>query len=641
MFYKWLLFLFFLPLVLFSQGINSSAFYTENGLWGIGTQEKPITPATYDTLIATSDGTYFIARKHKALSTVNTTGLLSEKGKVIIPHQYLNIVPGNGAFLVSQWVNGETRFGVLSNSNEVVLSTRFKAIQPLREFWMAKSQSNELKLYNQVGSIICGVDADSLVSTNNLNYFYTYKDGRKGLLSTSGREVIPPQYAQIENRNGEWIATPFPTWEIIQESDSSIYTADSIRIWNNTLIMGYGNLFYLEKDNQRISKTYDAIWPTPNNLAVTKVKNGYGALSIAGKEVLPNRFQFVYVVDGYLYAQKDSYWSLYDSLGVKKTVFTYDSIGTASEGLFSIQRKGKWGFMNRQGVEVIHCIYDTSSSFKNGKSIIRYFNREGIIDHEGNWVVKPIYDDILSYSFDFYIARLGYQYFMKNYEGEIIYFSSTPIPASYNPIIEQTPDGYIKEFAEDSIPKNGWKIINVNGKYGFEGWDGLLKITYRYDSLLPFSEELAAFKLRGKWGFINRYEQIVVQPHFSEVSSFSKGLSKVKQNGKYGLINKQGGFILKPKYENLKPVNENLWLVTEEGKKGLYDSSGAIILHPLLDNVIYVDYKHIIVKKNGKYGLVDVHGASILPRIYDYIGYDKTNKILMLKKNPEKKIVIN
>ena len=640
MFYRWLLALLFLPQVLLSQSTASVELYKENQLWGLKAPTKPVTPASYDTLIRIENSTFYIARKHRVAYSVNNTGVISEKGKIIIPHEYLTVSYVNEAYLVSQWINGETRYGVLSASNEVVLATRFKAIQNLEHFWIARSQSNELKLYDQTGSIICGVNADSLTIAHPSGYFYTHKDGKLGLLTTSGNEITTPSYAQIDAIEGKWMAVSFPAWQIIQDNDTSYYSADSIRIWNNTLIKGYNNLFYLDKDNQRLSKTYNTIFPSSNNLAITKAGNEFGAISIAGNEILPNQFQDVYIEDGYLYAKKNSYWSLYDSLGNKKSVFNYDSIGISSEGLFPIQRKGKWGFMDRQGVEVIHCIYDSPASFTNGRAIIQYFNREGIIDNNGDWIVKPIYDEIIDYSFDFYVARLGEQYFQKTYEGEIVYFSPTPVPVSYSSQTAETAEGNTFEDIKANPEENSWKIIHVNEKYGFEGTDGLLKITYRYDSLLPFTEGLAAFRLRGKWGFINRFEQIIIQPNFSVIFSFSNGVAVVEQNNKYGVINTQGKFVLKPQYDSIEPVNGNFWLVTENGKKGLYGSSGSIVLHPFLDNILYVDDDHIIVVKNKMYGLVDGNGTSILPRTYDYIGYDLRYKTRILKKEPEKRIEI-
>ena len=544
--------------------------------------------------------------------------------------------------MVSQWVNGETRCGVLSSSNDPILSIRFKSIKPILNLWEAVSQTGELKLYDQSGTVICGVDADSLSPTNTNNYLYSYKDGKVGLLTTSGTEISPPGYVKIDKIDRKWMATPYPTWEVIQGKDTLHYIADSIRIWNNgTLIKGYRYLYYLEKNNERKSQTYNSIRPTNDNLAITQRNKSFGVISISGRVILPTKFQDVYETDGLLYAKQNNHWSLYDSLGTKKTVFTYDSIGTATEGLFPILRKGKWGFMNRQGVEVIHCIYDTPAVFKNGKSVIRYFGREGIIDLEGNWVVKPLYNAIIDYSYDFYIARLEEQYFVKSYLGEIIYFSTNPIVIENGSFKEIKPEDETKTYVGLSSDEDNWNIIFVNGKYGFEGPDGLLKVTYRYDSLLPYYEGLAAFKLRGKWGFIDRYEQIVVQPRFSEVSSFSNGLSKVKKEGNYGLIDKRGTFVLKPNYDDLKHIKNKVWLATQQDKKGLYNERGAVILHPLLDNIIYISDEMIIVVKNNKYGVVDSNGASILPRIYDFIGYDSDHNALLLKRNPEKQIRIH
>lgn len=633
---------------MFAQEIAANSLYKDNGLWGVGTANKPMTPAVYDTLISIENTPFLIAKKHRANGQINNTGVVSFKGKTIIPHEYLNINPYSNGLVVTQWVNGETRFGVLSFANEIILNTRFKNISPIQNLWLATAQTNELNLYNLKGEPLATFMADSVSEAESPNYLYTYHNGKEGIISIHGLELSTPQYKSVSNNNGHWEAYAFPTWKIIQNSDTTQIKADSLRIWEDGyFVLGYKGNFHVERNGNRISNTYEAIFLSGDRLAATKNAERYGAIALDGKEILPTIYQKVAISSGYIYAKKENQWLLYDSLGGQRNVFTYDSIGESSEGLFPIKRKGKWGFMDRHGVETIHCIYDSLSTFRDDKAIITYFGKKGIINKQGEWEVKPICDDITSYSFDFYISRMSNQYYLKNYSGEIIYFSSKPIDDTSYSLINRNPEGLTQEYVEDSLfnqstsKTKDWRIIYVDGKYGFEGQDGLLKVTYRYDSLLPFSEDLAAFKLRGRWGFIDRNEQIAVQPLFTNVTSFTNELSKVEQNGLFGLINTQGSYVLKPKYNNIKLLKDGVWQATENGKKGLYNHSGEVILHPFFDNISYVNNELIIVRKSNKYGIVNSKGSSILPRIYDYIGYDKDHEALLLKKNPERSVKIN
>ena len=65
----------------------------------------------------------------------------------------------------------------------------------------------------------------------------------------------------------------------------------------------------------------------------------------------------------------------------------------------------------------------------------------------------------------------------------------------------------------------------------------------------PFSEQLAAMKIRGKWGFIGHDDRIAIQPTYDEVSDFKIGLAVVKTKGFLGVMDKSGKQILQPRYE--------------------------------------------------------------------------------------------
>ena len=650
MFKKWLLLVLLLPHFLWAQEIKSIKIYQVNNLWGLSSI-KPITPAVYDTLLPITNTINYIAKKHKAIFTPNNTGVISEKGKTIIPHEYLTIMPFPTEYVVSKWQNGEHNYGIISLTNEVILNIRFKNIRKFDSFWLVTTNSDKLSLYNLDGSLFKTIEADSIATTTNKNFFYTYKEGKVGLSSSTGNELFAPNYKAINYKNGNWHATLFPNWQVINHQDTTHFICDTLKLWTKeTSILGFNGKFQIEKGQQIKGSSYlsiDVISPT---MAISKKDSFYGAISIEGNEILPSTYNRVYFENGYFYTYKNKLWSLYDSLGAKKSVFNYDSIGAESDGLFPIKRKGKWGFMNRVGKESIHCIYDSIAHFKNGKAIITYFGKKGIINKNGDWKTRPIYDEITGTDFENYTCRLGNQYFLKRYDGELIYFSSNPIYLEEGIIYENLANGNQQKISASGTiiidnelvePTEGWSIIKIDGKYGFVDKTGLLKITYRYDSLQPFHEGFAPFQLLGNWGFINTDEQIIAQPIYSHVSPYSNGIAVVTQNDKQGLINTEGAYILKPKYDALTPINNSGWLISNKRLKGLASKTGIIILNPLFNEITVINHHLIIIKKGTKYGAVDINGVRVIPRMYEYIGYDSTHQTLLLKQQPEKTVRLN
>jgi hypothetical protein len=73
-----------------------------------------------------------------------------------------------------------------------------------------------------------------------------------------------------------------------------------------------------------------------------------------------------------------------------------------------------------------------------------------------------------------------------------------------------------------------------------------LRIANRYEGIKPFSEGLAAMKIRNKWGFINRDERIIIQPAYEEVTPFKKGYSFIKQNGLFWFADKRRNACVAP-----------------------------------------------------------------------------------------------
>ncbi len=639
MFYKWLILLFFMPVLSFAQSSQSTLLYQENELWGL-MNKKPITPAVYDTLIPINNQHLFIAKKHKTSGSINSTGVISEKGKVIIPFEYLQITPLLENYIVKKWNNGSIVAGVLSQSNKIILNIRFKQVQALGNYWVAQTLT-KMYLYNKEGNVLKQVLADSVLISSNTNFVYTFKNGKRGLMHNSGTEIYPPKYKSIEFKNKKWKTTAFNKWQVISKSDTATFYADSLQIWNpETFIIGINNKFQLEHKNHKVGKNYISIQVITPSFAITKQGASFGVVSKNGDEILQPIYSNLYYQKGYFYAYKNNKCVLFDSLGIKRSILKYDSIGVINNGLFPIKRKGKWGFMNRSGKEVIHCIYNSKAHFKMGKAIINYYGAIGIINSEGNWIVKPIYEDITDFNFNFFIYKINKTYYLKNYNNDLIYFSNYKLVLNEENIYELQPNkknkisstGIIISKASNVSDSNKhWKIIKVGTKYGFEDVNGQLKITYRYDSLKPFSENLSAFKLRGKWGFINTAEEIIIQPHYNKVANFKNGLSVINKKGNVGLINSSGKFVLKPKYELIKFVNKDVWLVTEKGLSGLFNSQGNIIIQPKYDFVNFVNNKLIIVAKNGTYGAYDINGVNVLARIYTYIGYNAAYELLILK----------
>jgi sensor histidine kinase regulating citrate/malate metabolism len=66
----------------------------------------------------------------------------------------------------------------------------------------------------------------------------------------------------------------------------------------------------------------------------------------------------------------------------------YDSVGSISEGLISVEIDGKWSYINREGEFIIEPIFDEVSKFVDGVGKVVFENRIRYINKNGEYIWK-------------------------------------------------------------------------------------------------------------------------------------------------------------------------------------------------------------------------------------------------------------
>lgn len=160
--------------------------------------------------------------------------------------------------------------------------------------------------------------------------------GFLGCIDKRGKEIHPFVYAEIEIYDGVIIA---------RESFSESY-----RLFDN-------------KCNEISESSFDAIYPSGNDLISIVNKGKSGFINKAGKEVIPCMF------DSYFDEGTDTWIS-----GCSPFV----------EGLSIVKLNGKYGAIDSLGNEVIPYIYDEISDFSEGLAVAKIADKWGYIDSKGN-----------------------------------------------------------------------------------------------------------------------------------------------------------------------------------------------------------------------------------------------------------------
>lgn len=332
-----------------------------------------------------------------------------------------------------------------------------------------------------------------------------------------------------------------------------------------------------------------------------------------------------------------------------------------NEPLFLIEQNGKYGYMDKNGQVKIKPRFDGADDFSEGRALVWQQQGDefqyGYIDEQGKAIVPLSYDFAMDYREGLasvvtylkdgirndFIDKTGKTVFSV---GSHVSFGFSEgraaILNNFGTGMGDTRVGFIDNkgktivqpqyeytIADDSDFHEGLASVHKNGQYGFIDKNGAVKINFKYETALPFQENLAAVEDdNGKWGFIDKTGEYIIQPQFAEVNSFHDGLAPVMQevNGDslWGYIDKTGKLVIPVEYTDAEPFAEGLAAVEVEvgdsGKWGFIDGQGTLVVKPQFDyaepfhnglasvqindgsdNYANASYRYGYINKQGKY----------------------------------------
>lgn len=295
-----------------------------------------------------------------------------------------------------------------------------------------------------------------------------------------------------------------------------------------------------------------------------------------------------------------------------------DFIGAFSEGFAIIKKGDKTAIIDSKGNFLIPFNkYGSVGNFVNGYATFNNNNSSGMIDKKGN---EYVYDGKKGFSagngfFDDY----GYCE-MRDNQGDYLLWNlksgvnSKTIYFSKN--CQETTCYKNRVFGGSRLNINNGLILfrDDDGKYGYYGIQGSMKIQPQFTSAKAFSEGVAAVAKPNefgeiKWGFIDTTGKIVIPFIYSnEPGNFYKNRAFVKSSQStdfyFGFINKNNE--LKLKFKDY-PIEENFTdgflLFYNNYHPYFIDTSGNkldIIQHGTINGTYYAD-KVIYTKNNISY----------------------------------------
>ncbi len=248
---------------------------------------------------------------------------------------------------------------------------------------------------------------------------------------------------------------------------------------------------------------------------------------------------------------------------------------------------------------------------------------------------------------EYFVLQKDNKYGVINKNGQVV------VEPQYEGLKIPNPTKDIFICAVD-IDGDTWKAINEKNEQLWSNYNSVDCIALRaITSLVPYEKTVLKYKQGNFYGVMDYEGNIITDAIYEEINTvdYKEGYLKVKQEGKYGVININGIKILDNDYDDIlfdgyydeqTKYSESGFILrtkTDDGYKyGYATTKGKIILEPNYNEVSRIteiedgNNLYFITSVNGKYGFIK-NSKIVLENDYREIRYDKTNNILVVKKD--------
>lgn len=333
---------------------------------------------------------------------------------------------------------------------------------------------------------------------------------------------------------------------------------------------------------------YELIRECDGNGLLGVMKNGrWGAIDGTGKLRIPTEFELGYTHQHTLHTESQITTTLPTEENERNLYLKLRFINH----LARVSKNKKWGFFNDAGNEVIKVQYDFVGDFsEDAVAVIGQTNaglKLGFLNVFGDTIVSLVYD---------------------------------------------VRDGVYQKTAF----KENVALVGRQGKLGYVGKDGKIKIDFLYAQAHHFSEGRAWVSydyqsINPTWHMIDDEGKLIYTlPTDCQLLdyTFQEGFVRIRQAGKENFLNKKGELLLNAYLLHTEPFQNGLAMgvivQNEKPQMGFLNSKGDWTIPAMYDytpesqNFQRVG-QFIRLRQAGKYGVLNVKGRVIVPFAYEGI----------------------
>ena len=507
------------------------------------------------------------------------------------------------------------------------------------------------------------------------------KDGKKGVLSPDGKEILPARYDQIELKNRNywklsldgkesmllpgWVDLPF--FDEINYLDGRYFDIKQGNKWG---------VYDASKEEIAIHVSYDAFdycggCARTSDYVYAKKDGKWGIVGFDGQVLLPFEYNHEHSQmrsDNWVLAFSKKNMPVIVNIKSRQE-FTVQEHSTIAKGLLVYTENGKFGAYNQQGELSIPFIYDridiegagAYQNFPGNYLIVTKGEFQGVIDLSGAVVVPIQYDQVKVIN-NYFVLKKGtntiladakLQELISVEDGQITYIDGSgeggiePLPifrivkkAFLGLYFASTGKYYEPQFYDIEVDhKTGSKIYDliigerqgIRTVFDLEG-NVLVPGEYnRYTFLAPLANKCVQVQKDGKIGILNlKTQQELIPTIYRDYFDFigPDQQTVVCRSGEYDSARielrllKDGKLLTKQYYSEMATIDSTTFLLSDwkSNKYGLYHAVKKTITNLPYNFVAYIGSDQLLAVSNedGKAKLYNFHTFKQLPKQYHF-----------------------
>lgn len=380
----------------------------------------------------------------------------------------------------------------------------------------------------------------------------------------------------------------------------------------------------------------------------------YGMIDPDGNLILEPIYDFVsFLSCGRAEVRKGDMYGYADERGNIVIDFLFDEADIFRDNSAIIRLNRKFGLIDLDGNFLIEPVYDWLYEF-DGNLQAEYGDLVGSFDRTGNPLVPieipaaettsdensdafwtddpdtlypifsdsitsgpdmPVYFDEIVEIEEFFLGRQGDNWQLYNSDGTL-FLDHTWTTSDFAGGFWSLPfEGF--KGAKTAVVQFGDALQPM---YGCIDRKGNVIVQPKYDTLDPFSCDIAMYTLDGKIGFVNAAGNELVPPLFDDALPFSENLAAVRLDGKWGYIGTDGHYVIPAQYYFASSFQNGLATICIGGRYGVIDPDGNDIVPPSCRYIFnYPDGLRIFQDTDGLYGILNIDGTIALESVYNVI----------------------